>query len=66
MQDLTLAGSSNEELNAKMKALSLERGESKMSHPANIDIVEKDSGSAPNAPSASGHEDLIEGHKVGR
>jgi hypothetical protein len=63
---LTIAGSSSDELDAKLKALSLERGDTKGSQPADIKVVEKDSDATPNAPIVIDQGDSIEGHKVGK
>jgi hypothetical protein len=63
---LAIAGSSSEELDAKLQALSLERGETKGSRPSDINIVEKNSDATPSAPKITNQEDSLEGHKVGR
>jgi hypothetical protein len=63
---LTIAGSSSEELDAKLKALSLERGDTKGSQPSDIKVVEKDSDATPKAPMLLDSRDSIEGHRVGR
>ena len=62
-QELAITGSANEDLNAKLKALSLERGESTVPKTDIIEILEKEPDAGlPPAP-ASADSGAIEGHK---
>lgn len=65
-KELAINGAATDELNAKLKSLSLERGDSEPARFDSIAIVERDSGVAPGGVYDSANEESIEGHKPGQ
>ena len=59
---LAISDAASDDLNAKLKALSIERGDSNPADREPISIVEKDNDSASEPPKL-GEGDLVEGHR---